>query len=245
MVKKALKTLDEELKEKQSLFKHSFFEIMDEFNDGISRILDPDNVKSFNFTPSHPDPLGIEMNENETLCRKYIIRFFELTNNDVINSTIVSFFTSNISENNLEKVQENAYDKGNFLTKHILSGAWWFLLFTMIITILCEVKDCFVKAVKFGRLPLLSKFGLASSELNTDSRLFEEEAKRTSNTYVEKASTRNDGTISEASRETLVAVNIQMAVWVYMSGLIFEIKRNFKIDPFTKRCSCKFPDIRK
>ena len=228
MVKKLLKALDEEWKVKQSLFKHSYFEIMDEFNDGISQILDPENIISFNFTPSHPDPLGIEMNENETLCRKYIIRLFELTKNDVINSTIISFFTSNISENNLEKVQENAYDKSNFLTKHILSGAWWFLLFTMINTISCQVKDCFVKAFKFGRLPLLSKFVLATSELNTDSERFEEESKRSSNKYVEKASTRNDGTISEASRETLVAVNIQMAVWVYMSGLIFEIKRNLK-----------------
>ena len=113
-----------------------------------------------------------------------------------------------------------------FVFKSIIRTAVFFLIGTMIWTLLSEAlivaKDIFY----FKHWPLITNFQLACDENDPNSPLFKNE-KNADNEYVTKSSKRYDLNIHEATKETLSTINIQVAVWIVMASDIEIMKTNY------------------
>ena len=141
------------------------------------------------------------------------------------------------------------------MLKSIIRSAVFFLVVTLIWTLLSEaltvVKDIFF----FKHWPLITNFQLECQENDPNSPLFKDE-KNSDNDYVTKSSKRYELNIHEATKETLSTINIQVAVWIYMATHIEQTKGSVDIlSNFTKvnciswtysrRITLHFPKVQK
>ena len=113
--------------------------------------------------------------------------------------------------------------KYRFLLKSIIRSAVFFLVVTLIWTLLSEALTVVKDIVYFKHWPLITNFQLECQENDPNSPLFKDE-KNSDNDYVTKSSKRYELNIHEATKETLSTINIQVAVWIYMATHIEQTK---------------------
>ena len=174
-------------------------------------------MSTFNSTwPSH-DLQGL--NKSRLECRKYLKRLFELGDNKKVKIYLVSYFSKPGSDGNLDRVAEASKEKLKFMTVHIIRSAYFFLILTMTWSILLEAKDVLIDFWISWHIPLVTNFQLTCQENDSSSSLWKQ-GQNSSNDYVVKSAKRHSVNIMEATNETLSAVNVQIAVWVYMASLL-------------------------
>ena len=219
IMKHILRKLDAERDDSRTYkLDDGFQEIFEAFHTTLNTIWKPEEVEKFVYDPS-PDPFQTQLNISQIECRKYVRRLFKLYENPVFKKIIITFL-----ERRTSKMQETTSAERVFLTLQVMESAIWFLKITLILTILREIVACLIKMIKLRHWPLYSNFKLNSDEARALPLLTE---KNTSNKYVVQASGRADISVSEATKETISAINIQVAIWMYMATLIFKVKTVF------------------
>ena len=203
----------------------SFPKIVTEFSREIVSKFNPDAMKSYVYTPS---PKVIEYaNQSKEECQKFVKRLFKLGENKLIKRTVLTFFTDKKSGNNLNTLKKEQSQRLYFLTVGIIKSVRFFLILTLIWTLVVEAWNVLVDYWRSQHIPLVTNFQLICHEHDSKSPLFIGE--NTSNNYVVKSAQRHSLNINEATVETLAAVNIQIALWVYMSIVLQTIKRDIGV----------------
>ena len=128
----------------------------------------------------------------------------------------MSYFSKQDLEGHIDNVSETSKEKLKFLTIHIIRSAYFFLILTMTWTIILGAKNVLMDFRKSGQLPLITNIQLTCQENDSSSPLYKQ-GHNNSNDYIMKSAKRHSVNIKEATTETLSAVNIQIAVWVYMA----------------------------
>ena len=208
---------------KEQLFAN--FSVMDfarEFGKEMKTIWNPITIRNFSFNPDD-DIAGNLLNKTQLECRKYVVKLFDLKKNDMIRESITEFYLAKKSSNNVNNVNEGANSKLNFMTKHVMRSAWLFLCCTLIYTFAVEIVKVFFEIVQFGDWPFVTNYRLKRDENDPNSDLFN--GGNTQNSYVRQASKRFTVNINEATKETLSAVNIQIALYFYMATFLFNYRR--------------------
>eukprot|EP00092_Neocalanus_flemingeri_P011540 GFUD01012436.1.p1 GENE.GFUD01012436.1~~GFUD01012436.1.p1 ORF type:complete len:649 (-),score=97.52 GFUD01012436.1:25-1743(-) len=200
-------------------------QLMQEFSKGIIDTWNPNFMKTYDFSPK-PDPFRGHLNTTQLKCRSYVKRLFELMHNDVIKEASIIYFTKNDTEQSVHRINRDSQQKLKFMTVRIMRSTMFFLILTMAWTLATEVKQILLNIFRSNLWPLLTNFKLACNENRSLSPLFQ--GRNTSNDYVIIASQRHNLNIQEATHETLSAINIQIALWVYMATFLTESKRLFK-----------------
>ena len=180
----------------------------------------------FNSTEQE-DVWAKELNDSQIECRRFTSQLFKLAENEQISEWAVHYFTSNKSENSAEGIAKNINAKTKFLTQNIIRSVLLFLVLNMGWTLLVELKSTFLDFWYAQHIPLISNFRMICQENNPNSPLLDGGG-NSSNDYVVKSSQRHSINILEATQETVSAINVQIALWVYMSTFIADTRRVFK-----------------
>ena len=171
------------------------------------------------FTSTWPSHHHKGLNQSHLECRKYLKRLFQLGDNKKVKKYLVSYFSKPESDGNIDRVADASKEKLKFMTVHIIRSAYFFLILTMTWSILLEAKGVLIDFWKSWHIPLVTNFQLTCQENDSSSSLWKQ-GQNSSNDYVVKSAQRNSVNIMEATNETLSAVNVQIAVWVYMASLL-------------------------
>ena len=118
-------------------------------------------------------------------------------------------------------VKQNLPSKLKFITVNVIESATLLLMFTMAWTILHEARDIISGFLKSRYLPIVTNFKLECHENYSGSLMFKDG--NTTNDYVVQSSSRNFLNINQATNETLNAVNIQIALWVFMATFLQDV----------------------
>ena len=174
-------------------------------------------MSEYNSTWPSQDLLGL--NKSKIECRKYLKRLFELADNKKVKTYLLSYFSKPESDGNIDRVGEASKEKLKFMTVHIIRSAYFFFILTMTWSILLEAKSVLIEFWKSWHIPPVTNFQLTCQENDSSSSLWKH-GQNSSNDYVVKSAQRHSVNIMEATSETLSAVNVQIAVWVYMASLL-------------------------
>jgi len=167
-----------------------------------------------------------DLSESQTKCLRVVKKLFLVCKNPVISDFIISYYLDYIN------VAQGASEKLKFITINVIESATLLLMFTMAWTILHEAKDIISGFLKSRYLPIVTNFKLECHENYSGSLMFKDG--NTTNDYVVQSSSRNFLNINQATNETLNAVNIQIALWVFMATFLSDVKtimeKSFKLD---------------
>ena len=157
-------------------------------------------------------PLGsLEARER---CRKVVRKLIQLFGHKDLEKVIRIWFEE-------EYTRSNTLAKNpNFMTKNIMKSVFYFLILTALWTLAIEVKHAVTNIYKSRQFPLLTTFLLVKNENDPNSQLFLRDPKDTGNGCVKMIADRHNSSIHEATHETLSAVNIQIALFLYMATFI-------------------------
>ena len=191
-----------------------------------------DNIRPEVMSASHVfndthDPYVKDLNADQIKCRKFARQLFQLAENDDIERWVVHSFTSKKSESKADGVANNVNAKTKFLTQNIIRSVFYFLVLNLAWTILIELRCTFMDFWQSNHLPLITNFDLICQENDPNSMLLNSGG-NSSNEYVVKSSQRHSINILEATHETVSAINVQIALWIYMSTYIADTRRVFK-----------------
>ena len=221
LVKKILREGDKSYGQRL-LVNTTFSVLLKEFSKDITQMFNPILMKLYEYNPSL-DLAEQPINQSEKECRKYVKGLFMLGNNKVIKEAVRKIITEMKSDSS---VFESASEKTRFMTIHVTRSAYFSLIITLALTLVLEAKKLASDFCKAGHLPLLTNFHLTYDENHPDSTLFI--GGNTSNSYVLESSNRFILSIHEATTETISAVNIQLALWVYIATMLIRVKAIFK-----------------
>ena len=167
-----------------------------------------------------------DLSESQTKCLRVVEKLFLVCKNPVISDFIITYYLDYIN------VAQGASEKLKFITINVIESATLLLIFTMAWTILHEAKDIISGFLKSRYLPIVTNFKLECHENYSGSLMFKDG--NTTNDYVVQSSSRNFLNINQATNETLNAVNIQIALWVFMATFLSDVKtimeKSFKLD---------------
>ena len=232
LVEQVLKRADE-VYETRKFTDTTWPEMVRVFSAEIENKLKPSALKTWNYIPSK-DPFAQQLNNSQTVCRRFIKQLFKLTENEDIKRWVLQFYTSEKSENSAGEVAKEVNTQTKFLTKYIIKSVFYFLVLNMAWTLLVELKSTIMDLWqswhlpwRSRHLPLYTNVKMAYDENKADSPLLTSE-KNCSNDYVVKSSKRHSFNILEATNETVSAINVQIALWIYMSTSIEGIRVIFK-----------------
>ena len=210
----------------QRLFDETtFLELLKEFSTEIKQKFNPISMKSYEYRSSF-DFSERPINQSDNECRKYVKRLFELGNNAVIKKAVLTILTEMKSDSNVDEMSQRLSERMKFITIHIIRGAYFSLILTFAWTLVLEAKKIMSEFFKAGHLPLLTNFQLTYDENHPESALLDGE--NTSNSYLYKSSNRFLLSIHEATTETTSAINIQIALWIYMATFLVRAKAILK-----------------
>jgi len=173
-----------------------------------------------------PREVREDLSESETKCLRVVEKLFLVCKNPVISDFIITYYLDYIN------VAQGASEKLKFVTINVIESATLLLMFTMAWTILHEARDIISGFLKSRYLPIVTNFKLECHENYSGSLMFKDG--NTTNDYVVQSSSRNFLNINQATNETLNAVNIQIALWVFMATFLQDVKtimeKSFKLD---------------
>ena len=174
----------------------------------------------------NPSKSRADLDESQNKCLRRVQQLFLVCRNKMLSDFIVTYYLDYID------VAQGASEKLKFITVYIIESATLLLILTMAWTVIHEAKDIIVGFLKSRHLPIITNFKLECHENYSGSLMFKDG--NTTNDYVVKSSSRNFLNINQATKETLNAVNIQIALWVFMATFLSDVKtileKSFKID---------------
>ena len=180
----------------------------------------------FNDSAVPPPLIREDLSENQTKCLRVVEKLFLVSKNKVLSDFIISYYLDYIN------VAQGASEKLKFITIYIIESATLLLMFTMAWTILHEARNIISGFLKSRHVPIVTNFKLECHENYSGSLMFKDG--NTTNDYVLKSSSRNFLNIHQATKETLNAVNIQIALWVFMATFLLDVKtimeKSFKME---------------
>ena len=153
---------------------------------------------------------------NQTRCRKHVKSLVGLFGDKELEKVVKIWFEAENTKSNI--LAKNA----NFMTKNIMRSVYYFLLLTMLWTLSTEVKQVVTNICRSKQFPLITNFFLVKNENDPNSPLFTEETgnNASNNDCVKMTADRHRSSIHEATHETLSAINIQIALFIYMATFI-------------------------
>ena len=198
--------------------------LVKEFGKEMKTVWSLENIQSHLYNPEN-DYFKSQLNETQLECRNYVAKLYQfLITNDMIKKTVFDFFLNSKSKTNIDNVNEGVNNKLAFMTKHVMRSAWLFLVCTLIYTMVQEFFRVIFEIVQCGDWPIITNFRLKVDDNSIDSVNFEGGDIR--NSYVIRAAARFRLNINEAADETLSAINIQVALFVYMASFLFTYRRS-------------------
>ena len=206
----------------------TFPEQVKTFSEEIIKRLRPEVLTSRGQNFTKEDPFAKHLTGDQLKCRQFIARLFTLTEHQKIKDWVIHSYTSNKSENNADGVANDLNSKNKFLTENIIRSVTMFLILNMAWALLAELKSTSIDFWKSRHIPLFTNFKMTCDENDPKSPLLTK-GENTSNTYVVKSSKRHSLNIQEVTHETVSAINVQIALWVYMSTVIEDVRRIFKV----------------
>ena len=186
-----------------------------------------EQLENCNLNLTMKDPFAQHLNCSQIMCRSFVSELFKLTEDPDLEKLVVHSFTSNKSEHSADGVAEEVNAKSKFLTLNIIMSVKFFLVLNMGWTLLIELRNTLADCWYSKHLPLVTNFRLICQENDPNSPLMTSR-KNSSNEYVVKSSQRHSINILEATHETVSTINVQIALWIYMSTYIVNVKRVFK-----------------
>ena len=203
----------------------SYPHTMEVFSSEMIKRLDKNKIKMFehNITQYH---YLVNLNNSQNFCRDTIRSLFTLKMNTELRETFEGYYLEKGGnrKNNFDKVNEGVNESLKFLTQNIIRSVFYYLAMTIVATLLLEIKTSFMDFYRSNQIPLISNLKLKWQENNPNSPLIKN-GENCKKSYIVKASKRHNFNIQEATHETLSAINIQIALWVYMSAFLGCIKR--------------------
>ena len=203
----------------------SIQKLIKELSNEILENLNPHQMEKFEFKPSF-DPFKQKFNSSQLNCRKYIKKLFEVGENEILKNAALSYYTHEKSENTINHVTKGATDKLRFLSVSMIKSAWYFLILTISWTLVSGAKDILVDFYTSQNMPIITNFKLECNENNSNSSLFDKG--NINNDYVAQSAKRHALSIQEATGETLSAITVQIALWIYMSTFLSRVHFMFK-----------------
>ena len=221
LVNHILEKADEIYKDRN--FKETTYpEMVRIFSTEINHKLNPANWKDQGQN-SPEDPFARQLNRSQIECRSFIRQLFRLGENRNIKEWVLHYYTSKKSKNSVNEVANTVNAKTKFLTKNIIRSVYFFLVLNMAWTLLIEARSTMVDFWKSKHKPLVTNFQMICQENDPKFSLV-----TSSNEYVVKSSKRHSLNILEATNETVSAINVQVALWAYMSTCLEEIRSMYK-----------------
>ena len=169
------------------------------------------------------DPLKERFSKDQLECRKFGTKIMKLLKVESLQKTAINFFATRSESDDASAIdlvsQKSITKKLDFLTIGILRSAKFFLILTMIWTVLYGFKNVLMDFITSRHLPLFTNFQSAYVEKFSNSIFYKGDGS-TSNDYVSKSAKRFNFSIHEAISETLATINVQIAVWVSLSTFI-------------------------
>ena len=199
------------LEGEQQLQSYPIVQNLKAFSKEIFKNLKPEDIAEFEYNPE-PDPFQNTMNSSQKICRKYIVKSIQLQKNPDIKKAIWGHFAN--KSKYLTKIIDGFKGRLLFMTKYVMKSVLIYLSLSLIYTVAYEAKNILNEIVSFGLWPLKTNFNLIVQENNPNSSNFNRQ--NGSNEYVVQVANRHSLNINEATKETLSAVNIQIALYVYM-----------------------------
>ena len=203
----------------------SYPHIMEVFSFEMIKKLDKNTIKMFEHNTTQYHYL-VNLTNSQIFCRDTIRSLFTLKMNTELRQTFERYYLEKGGnrKNNFDKVKEGVNESLKFLTQNIIRSFVYYLVMTIVATLLLEIKTIFLDFYMSNQIPLISNLKLKWHENNPNSPLIKG-GENCNNSYIVKASKRHNFNIQEATHETLSAINIQIALWVYMSSFLGCIKR--------------------
>ena len=171
-----------------------------------------------NDTPYTPefDPLKDSFSKDQLECRKFGKKITNLMNITSLKKTAIKFYTEGNRSSLIDSVSRTISKKLDFMVKGIIRSAKIFLIITLVWTIFYGFRNVLMDIILLRHWPLFTNFKRDYEENFSNSSSFKGEGS-VSNDYVVKTAKRYDFSIHEAVKETLTALNIQIAVWVALA----------------------------
>ena len=187
----------------------------------ISSLNDLTKRMEIDDTPYAPkfDPLNNTFDKDQLKCRQFARKFVSLGNVESLRKTFISIYTTGSSSSMIDSVSRQVSEKTTFMTLAIIKSARYFLIITIVWTILCELRNILADIILSRHWPLLTNFQREYEEKFSNSTLLKEDGSM-SNDYVVKTAKRYDFNINEAIKETLTTLNVQIAVWIALATFI-------------------------
>ena len=235
ITKRVLETLDKFWETRAAT---SYPKLMKTFSSAMIKQLDLKTIKKIKHNTTH-HTFHVSLTESQILCRDTIRSIFSIKKNRAIRRTIAKYYAKKKGnkKNNIDQIHKGVHETLKFLTRNIIRSVIFFLVITITGTLLIEAKTIFFDFYRSNQIPLISNLKLKWQENDPNSPLIAKD-ENCSNKYVLEASKRNNFNIKEATHETLSAINIQIALWVYLSAFLGIMKRylnkSFAIDATNK-----------
>ena len=183
-------------------------------------------------TPYAPkfDPLNNTFDKDQLKCRQFAQKFVSLGDVESLRKTFIAVYTQGSTSSLIDSVSRQVSEKTTFMTLAIIKSARYFLIITIVWTILYELRNILADIILSRHWPLLTNFKQEYEQNFSNSNFFNGKDSL-SNDYVVKTAKRYDFNIHEAIKETLTTLNVQIAVWIALATFIDKF-RNYILATF-------------
>ena len=179
-----------------------------------------------------PDPYNETENFNETqlFCRKYlneVLHLFQCNDNNckgqkhkkTLRETALKIFATGDHDSSFDNAAKSLRRNTKISTNFVFTCIYLYLIFLLGATIARECYSCFMDMWRYNIIPIATNVDLMKMQLTKTSKMFSKAEMNNRDVLVNAV--RFDSNISEATRETLRAVCIQIALFMYLDTIIF------------------------
>ena len=182
-----------------------------------------------------PDPYAESQHFNETqkFCRKYVNEVFKLFQcmdencngeeyKKTLRSTVKEIFTNRKRYSSFDHATSSQMRHTKVSTTYVFNCIRLYLAFLLGFTLLRECYTCFIDMKRYNIIPIKTRLESIQMELTNTSKMFSKAPMNNKEVLIN--ATRFDSNINEAIFETLGAVCIQIALFMYLNTIIFSFQ---------------------
>ena len=181
------------------------------------------------------DPYNETENFNDTqlFCRKYVnevLHLFQCTDHNckgqehkkTLRETALKIFATGDHDSNFDSAARSLRRNTKISTNFVFKCIHLYLIFLLVASIGRELYTCLMDMWRYNIIPIATNVDLMKMELTKTSKIFSKTPMNNREVIIN--SVRFDANINEATRETLRAVCIQIALFMYLSTIIFALQ---------------------